>query len=284
MKRNYLKIAALALLVTFSNCSKDEAEPVNVTPIAVVSDADMEKDILTDLGLDESYESIYTTFQNSLAGKGVDVSQISLKMTGTCDITPTTNGTDTYENTTYLSITYDYGTTGCTNEKGATIKGIIKLFYKPNMPIIFQFTDYEYNGKKLNGKISFLKEVVGTNQAKITNTQNLTANIPTLGDFNRTGTVVRTYTQGYETKDKYMDDIFEVTGSWTTTFPDKTTNVVTITEKLVSEIACPGKKRKQGKATVNRKGNTAIVDFGNGSCSAKWMVTRPNQTPFEIQK
>lgn len=284
MKTKYFKIASLALVVFFVNCSKDD-NPAPSTPIPVVTDAEMETDMKADLAIDEAYEPIYSAFQNSGASKGISLSEIGLKLSGTCAIEPTSKANDTYNGITYLvSFTYDYGTTGCTLDNSAVIKGVITMYYKANTPILFKFTDYEYNEKKLNGTISFEKTTVGTNQAKITNTQSLTLNVPSLGEFKREGTITRTYIAGYDTKEDYTDDLFNTSGSWKTTFPDKTTNTATITKDLVTDLSCPIKKHKAGTIQFNRKGNQATIDFGTGlTCNVQWTITRNGKT-FNIER
>lgn len=278
MKTKYFKIASLALVVFFVNCSKDD-NPAPSTPIPVVTDAEMETDMKTDLAIDEAYEPIYASFQSSIAGKGTSISDISLKLSGTCAVEPVTKANDTYNSLVYISLTYDYGTAGCTLSNGATVKGMVTLYYRADKPIVFKFTNYEYNGKMINGTVAFSKTASGTNQAKITNTQSLTVNFPVLGEFKRVGSITRTYVKGYDTKDDYTDDIFNTTGGWTTTFPDKTTNVVTITKELVTDLSCSIKKHKSGTIQFTRKSNVATIDFGDGlGCNVKWTITRNGQS------
>ncbi len=277
MKKHLLNISLLAIAISITSCSKDEPVATPVVPIPTITDADLEADIKNDLALNESTDAAFSVFQNSFAGRGTEVTP-TVQQNGNCTVEPVTNANDTYNNETYISATYNYGTAGCTNEKGATIKGMLKFYYKKDHPVIFQFTNYSVNNIVTNGTVEILK----TNSS-IKNTQNVTLTVPAIGEFKREGTITRLYTQGYDTKNDYTDDIFETTGSWKTTFPNKTTNVVTITKKLVTEMACTIKKHKSGTISFVRNLNTGSVDFGNDSCSAKWTITRNGKT-FEIER
>jgi hypothetical protein len=281
MKRSYLKIAALALLVTFSNCSKDEAEPVNTTPVEVIpamTDDEIQSDILSDLALDEASDVVYGLLQKGAAGKST-----ANAVTNGC--TPTkTQGFEKVGDITYASISYDYGTDGCLQPNGKTVKGKIKLLSSDFdfTKVIVSFTNYYSDDVVINGSITLEKLAVGTYQSVVKNTQDVTVTLPKIGDFKRVGTITRSFIKGFDKPDDASDDVFETTGNWTTTFPDKSTNVVTITTPILTKIECP-KKRIKGIVEFNRKGNKASLNLGDGqTCAQDWKITRAGKQPFTV--
>jgi hypothetical protein len=60
-----------------------------------------------------------------------------------------------------------------------------------------------------------------------------------------------------------------VTGNWTTTFPNTTVQTSTITSPLLVKMSCINQNKPllvQGIITFTRNGNTATLDYGDGTC------------------
>lgn len=287
MKKNILKLSALALTVAFFSCSKDE-EPQQITPVPLptVTDAELAADIQTDLEINLSTEISYLLQQKKdqpVPDKIEETANKIMESINGCDTDGVLSQKD-YEGSKYIAYTFDYGTTGCVQENGNTVMGKIELLTANTefKNLIFIFTDYTVNGKKLNGSITSNKEDHGTNQAKITTTQDLTVHIPVLGEFKRkTDGIVRTYLLGYDTPNDPNDDVFETTGGWVTTFPKGTLNTVSITKKLKTKIECP-LKHIEGTIDFTRNENKASIDFGNGLvCAQTWKISR-NGKEFDV--
>ncbi|MBC7557236.1 MAG: hypothetical protein H7195_09785, partial [Chryseobacterium sp.] len=81
--------------------------------------------------------------------------------------------------------------------------------------------------------------------------------------YHRVGTRVREIVAGYETS-ILSDNVYNVTGNWTTTFPNTTIQSSTITTPLVIKLNCANIVK--GVITSTRNGNTATLDYGNGDC------------------
>lgn len=288
MKKQLAKLSALAVAVTLFSCSKDDPAPI-ITPVVIptITDAEMAADIQADLELDQAAEAGLVIQQN-----------LEYKAHQLANGSPTTNGRLVSEacqvsgelekdqvefnGKLYFSRIYDFGTTGCTQPSGVTVKGVIKILAltaKFN-DVVVLFQDYDMNGRIVNGSIHLVKNE-GINNPNITNTQNLTVKLPVLGTFKREGTITRIYTKGYDTPDNYTDDFFKTTGTWTTTFPNMTTNKATITKAILTSTECT---RKHIEGTINfvRNLNTGTIDFGDGQgCSQTWKITR-NGKSFEV--
>jgi hypothetical protein len=68
----------------------------------------------------------------------------------------------------------------------------------------------------------------------------------------------------------WQDNIFSITGSWTTTFATGT-RTSTIMQPLRIRMNCPHIVR--GIIEVVRNNNTATIDFGDGTCDNLATVT-----------
>lgn len=286
MKKNILKLSALALTVAFFSCSKDEPVVDNTPPIIipVVSNDQMETDIQTDLEIDGTSEialSLHQKFKANFTQKNKN------NVSETCQVSIKTDGVTTFQEKNYNVYFYDYGT-GCTQPNGAEFKGIIKIYadLKDLDNVVFIYDNFEVNGKISNGYIKISNSTINTNQAKIIIEQDFTIKFPNLGTFKRvTDTnITRTYLTGYDTPDDMTDDVFNIDGSWTTTFPDAdaTKNEVKITKSILFKNECPN-KYTSGTINFTRNLNPATIDFGNELlCNSPWTIKRADGKEFEV--
>ena len=97
----------------------------------------------------------------------------------------------------------------------------------------------------------------------VTMNLDMTATLPNGDIVTRVGQRVREIIEGYSTS-IWLDNIYQVTGEWTTTFPSGGVQNSTITTPLRIRMNCPNIVR--GVITIVRNGNTATLDYGNGDC------------------
>jgi hypothetical protein len=280
MKRNYLKITLLAVMgLALTYCSKDDPAPAP-DPIPEITDTQLEADLKIDLSIDAINADVAMLYGTSPASKGVSVEGFQ----NACDVSPTP-GFMTEAGVQYITLEYDFGTTGCTQSNGNVLKGKVKIAYNsaPTIPTIIMFTDFYHNEILVNGRLTSVKED-NDGKPKVTNTQDLTVTFPNLGVFKRVGEATRIFIKGYDTKDNTDDDEYSTTGNWKTTFPDDTQNEVIITKPLISLIGCVFKKHVEGTLQFNRKGNTGTLDFGDGKCGAVWTLTRTGKPTIQITR
>ena len=85
--------------------------------------------------------------------------------------------------------------------------------------------------------------------------------------YTRVGTRTRECIEGYDTRAIWSDNIYVVTGSWTTTFPNGNvhTNTISNIEPLRIRMNCDYRIVK-GIVNITRPNHTAVLDYGSGTC------------------
>ena len=178
---------------------------------------------------------------------------------------------------TLITKTIDFGTTGCTLFNGNIVKGkiIISFVYDPNATshtINYQFENFYHNNIKFDGNKSFTRVLSAATTASpshtiVTMNMNLTAMLPDGRVFTRIGTRVREIIEGYNTA-IMSDNVYKITGSWTTTFPNQNIQNSVITSPLIIKFSCAPQYSvlSKGIITFTRNNNTATLDYGDGTC------------------
>ena len=174
---------------------------------------------------------------------------------------------------TLITKTIDFGTTGCPLLNGNVLKGkiIITFTYQPSATthtINYEFSGFYHNAVLYEGNKFFtrvMSEATSISPAHPVVTLNLdvTATFLNGKTYHRVGTRVREIVAGYGTS-ILVDNVYNVTGNWTTTFPNTTVQNSTITTPLVIKLNCANIVK--GVITSTRNGNTATLDYGNGDC------------------
>lgn len=174
---------------------------------------------------------------------------------------------------TLVTKTIDFGTTGCPLPNGNILKGIIVISftYQPEAishTVNYSFNNFFHNAIEFDGTKTFTR-VMGTSTANpqthpiVTMNMDMTATFPNGAVVTREGTRVREIIEGYGTP-IWNDNIYEITGSWTTTFPNNVVQTSTITSPLRIRMNCSNIVR--GIITIVRNNNTATLDYGVGEC------------------
>lgn len=169
--------------------------------------------------------------------------------------------------------TVDFGTTGCAMPNGNVLKGQIIIsgstnFDQPSYVINYSFVNFYHNNIKIEGNRTVTRTLASTATLAAvhpvaTMDINMTVTLPNGATHTRIGTRVREMIEGFDTPMVWQDNVFSITGSWTTTFPAGT-KTSTITTPLRIRMNCPHIVR--GVIQVVRNDNTAIIDFGDGTC------------------
>jgi len=84
----------------------------------------------------------------------------------------------------------------------------------------------------------------------------------------RVGTRTREIIAGYDTPNDVTDNVYSITGNWTTTHPTGTVSS-TITSPLQVKMSCMNLHKPlivQGIITFTKNNHTATLDYGNGAC------------------
>ena len=276
------KILIWSLITCFLiiSCTKDE-ETVNSNITAEEVTANAKLDIANNDVSDIVEDLEAQTYANSISGRKSDSSSSSLSTCGTITRnpafgTPITPGT-------VVTKTIDFGTAGCVLNNGNVLKGKITatFTYQPEATshtINYSFDNFYHNGIKIDGNKSFTRVLsTGANpHPVVTMNMDLTATFPNGDVYTRVGQRVREIIEGYSTP-SWTDNVYQVTGSWTTTAPNATSQTSTITSPLIIKMSCAEPKKPlivQGIITITRNNTSASLDYGNGDCDNLAVFTK----------
>ena len=120
------------------------------------------------------------------------------------------------------------------------------------------------------GKTSETATTSSPSHPIIVMTMDMTATFPDGRVFQRVGTRTREIIEGFSTL-SWTDNIYKVTGSWSTTFPNTTVQTSTIsnTNPLIVKMSCIAVNKPllvQGVITFVRNSHVATLDYGTGDC------------------
>ncbi|EKT4498302.1 hypothetical protein RYR30_000667 [Flavobacterium psychrophilum] len=173
--------------------------------------------------------------------------------------------------------TIDFGTIGCTMSNGNILKGkiILSFVYNPNAPIQTincSFDNFYHNLRKIEGTKTFTRTMSMATAASPSHPiwvmhMNLTIILPDGRIITRVGTRTSEIIAGYNTPN-WTDNVYSVTGNWTTTFPNTVTQTSTITSPIIIKLACTPTNSALSKGVISfvRNSHIATLDYGNGDC------------------
>ncbi|OXA98578.1 hypothetical protein B0A75_14110 [Flavobacterium oncorhynchi] len=279
MKTKFLFIGTLVALSFFISCNSDEKTNDGS------SDAITNTEIVTNSKIDASIEDVTAiaedqfTAQQNLTAKPSGPVKNFLPSCATIT-TALTNNTWT--------ITVDFGVEGCTLENGNTVKGKMVIsfsndFSASTQTISYTFDGFYHNGKKLQGSKSIVRSVKSTDllaEAHPVSTAAIDMTI-TFDDgsvYTRKGTLIKEMTAGYKTWSDWEDNVYVITGSSTTTFPNGDTFSAEITTPLEFKASCKTPFPVKGIVSITKNDAKAIIDYGNGDCDTLAKVTKDGVT------
>ena len=276
MKTKILFLGLVFSLFTIS-CTKDkESNDFSADEAGVNAKIDLANDDVSDV-----VEGQFTaTMENSTTGKSLETAATATTNLPTCATVTRVPAFGTAITAgTLVTKTVDFGTTGCPMPNGNILKGqiVITFTYQPTATshtINYQFVNFYHNAIKFDGNKTFtrtmsLATATSPSHPIVVMTMDMTATFPDGRVFNRVGTRTREIIEGYNTPAILQDNVFQVTGNWTTTFPNTTVQTSTITTPLLVKMSCIAVNKPllvQGVITFVRNGNTATLDYGNGNC------------------
>ena len=173
------------------------------------------------------------------------------------------------------TIILDFGNS-CTLNNGAVVSGIINIVYGPiisgTRTINYTFEDYTYNGNSVAGGGEILREISNTNgNPQSTVNEVITVNFPNSDvSATRDGLRVVEWVQGFSSG-TWTDNVYEVSGNWDTTFNSGFNRTGTVTQVLVRRLSCLFVE--SGTLVIEQQGQTAEIDWGDGTCDNKATLT-----------
>ncbi|WP_177730035.1 hypothetical protein [Flavobacterium inviolabile] len=271
MKKSLFFLGLFLALVFTGSCDKDSdgSGATSSTPIT-------KEEFRTDAKIDKMVDDVATVVENGyiLPQNG------SGKMTNTAQMLPgcvvTTSAI--IDNTWNVSI--DFGTEGC-SFMGATLKGKIIIsftndFETMSHTITYTFENFYYNDIAITGNRTMTRTHANANGNPETSMSlDMTITYPNGDVYHRTGTRTKEWSEGHDTPG-ISDDVFLITGSWSTTFPNGNVNSTTITTPLKIKRDCA--YIVAGVITIIRNANTATIDYGDGTCDNQATMTINGET------
>ncbi|MFT4660356.1 MAG: hypothetical protein ACI8XB_000619 [Patiriisocius sp.] len=273
-KKFKLILTALAILMMFSSCTKDEdvvadVQSTDTTEIKKSSEVDKATEAMDDIALD--------VFEKQQFGEdnGSDVDFSSLPDCVTVTIVFTQN---------HREITIDFGTEGC-EVNGNILKGKIILSYDRNpgeqeVLITKILEEFFFNDKNLVGMKTILKELSNDNgNPQFTHTTELTIIWPNGLTGNRSGTKVKEWVEGFGSG-IYSDNVFEITGNWNSTFINGNSRNYEVLTPLRRQVICT--YFVSGSIDVERPNTMGVMDYGDGDCDNIATFTTDDGEVIEI--
>jgi hypothetical protein len=150
--------------------------------------------------------------------------------------------------------------------------------------ITYTLTNFSFNQIVFNGGGTIVRVKNNTNNhPQSTATFDVTATFPDGKIAHRTGTKVREWIEGFETKD-WKDNVFLVTGNWTTEFNNGVVNKGTVITPLRRLATCPF--FVSGVVELSHNGSVGKLHFGNGTCDNVAVFVGPNgvETIIKLKK
>ena len=179
---------------------------------------------------------------------------------------------------TQVTKTIDFGTTGCTLNNGNVVRGkiIITFVYQPDATshtVTYSFDNFYHNNIKFEGTKTFTRSrttatATSPSHPIVVMQLEMTITMPNGDVYTRVGSRTRELVEGYST-DAFLDNIYRITGSWTTTNENGNQHTATITEPLMAKMSCIAVNKPilaKGIITFVRNNVTSTLNYGDGEC------------------
>jgi len=263
----------------FISCNSDD-KTNNETAKTISND-----EIITNSKIDASIEDVtniaedqFTAQQNSTNKPGGTIKNFL----PSCAVITTVLTNNTWTRTV------DFGVEGCTLENGNSVKGKMVIMFSNDFTtatqtISYTFEGFYHNGKKLQGSKSIVltkkaTDLLAAVHPVTTAAIDMTITFDDGSVYTRKGSLTKETIAGYDTWFNWEDNVFVVTGSGSTTFPNGDTFSAEITTPLEFKASCKTSIAVKGILSITKNGATAVIDYGNGDCNTLVTVTKDGVT------
>lgn len=264
MKTNsLLKIVALFAVILFASCSKDNNDTATFTSadIATNGKVDQISNDVSDI-IDDQYALQNPTGRSTITAPSI--------LPACVTVTPSQT------NTTWTR-TINFGTTGCAvMPNGAVLRGVIIIsgslnYATPNYVITYTFDNFYHNDMLVQGNRTITRSYGTSSYQNAVHPINVMDMNMTFtnsnGVYTRVGTRTRECIHGYDTRSDWSDNVYVVTGAWTTTFPNGIvhSNAISAFHPITILMNC-NYRIVSGVVNITRPNHTAVLDYGTGTC------------------
>ncbi len=180
--------------------------------------------------------------------------------------------------------TIDFGE-GCELPNGNVLSGIIFLSYSKDMEqamntLSLSLENFTFNGVAIEGGASIVRMRANENGNPQSDADaNYAATWPNGDTASFTGNRTREWIEGVGTG-FWGDNVYLISGKGTFTGPQGNVFMKETVTPLRRELSC--RFIVSGVLNISRNEATASLDFGDGSCDAKGLLTYPDGTTEEI--
>lgn len=277
MKRTKFTTKFLSMLVvlglTFTGCSDNEStdpevEQQDISEMRLASEIDEASSAMSDIAID-----VYEKQEQSELGRMNP--DFGLPECVTITVVLEQN---------FREVTIDFGEEGCL-VNGNILKGAIILSWERNQEVQQVFIsksleDFYFNNKNILGSKTILKQLSNENgNPQFTHELDLTVIWPNGAQASREGTKIREWVEGFGSG-VFSDNVFEITGNWTSTFVNGNTHTYEVMTPLRREVICY--YFVSGTVDVQRTNFGGTFDYGDGNCDNAATFTFNNGQTIEI--
>ena len=267
-----LMLVAVSTL-TFFGCSNNDAIDIeeqeqDFSEVVLSSEIDESSEAMDDIALD-----VYETQQSSEVNRNPP--NFNLPDCVTITVLATQNSRE---------VTIDFGTEGCLI-RGNILKGKIILSYERNpeaqQVLITKILEgFYFNNKNIIGGKTILKELSNENgNPQFTKTVDITVIWANGVEASRVGTKVREWVEGHGSG-IFSDNVFEITGNWTSTFRNGNSHSYEVIIPLRREVICY--YFVSGSVDIERTNFSGVLDYGEGDCDNQATFTNDNGNVRDI--
>ena len=278
MKKLKVTTKVLSILVvlglTFNSCTPNEEVLDNENTLAdtteMVRSAEVD-DI--EIVLEDLVISVYESEESAVADRSAMPTEIPDCVTITV-----------VAQQGFREVTVDFGDEGCL-VFGHVLKGQIVFSYTRDLQaqqilITYDLVDFFFDAKNVIGSRTILKELSNANgNPQFTHTLDLTVIWPNGLQASREGVKVREWIEGFGSG-IFSDNVFEITGNWTTTFVNGNSHSYEVVIPLRREVICT--YFVSGSIDVQRTNFGGVFDYGDGVCDNEATFTFNNGQVINI--
>ena len=168
----------------------------------------------------------------------------------------------------FREVTLDFGSEGCLI-RGHLLRGKLIFSWTRNPEvqqrlITYALEDFFFDAKSIEGSKTLLRELSNENgNPQFTHTVDLTVTWPNGLQASRAGVKIREWVEGFGSG-VFSDNVFEITGNWTTTFVNGNSHTYEVLTPLRREVICA--YFVSGTVAVQRTNFGGVLDYGTGDC------------------
>ncbi len=185
-----------------------------------------------------------------------------------------------------IVFTLNFDPNGCTFPNGNTYKGTVIITKRmdvasQNHSGSIEFIDFSVNDIQVEGSSDFEYVSQNTNGfPQLTHTYDFTFTFPNGDIAARNGTTIKEWIEGSSTP-IHHDDVFLISGNAHILKRNGVQIDLLVTTPLRKEATCH--YFVSGVVEITKNGQTAILDYGNGTCDNEATLTLPNGQVQVIQ-